>query len=689
MKKMYPFLFSLLLSVSAFAQTTILKSAWGDPQGASLGNRVIYVNANNGELGSTDGNTTVDIPASTVILAGLNAALLGNKIVFIGLNALSGNELWSSDGTIAGTTIIKDINITPGVGSDPQGGAESFTIIGTKLYFTANDGVNGRELWVTDGTLAGTSLVKDITAGSGGSTIGFPFNLNPVGNTMYFTVNGNQLWKSDGTSAGTVLVKDFSAGGAAPLSAMFTGNGTYTFFVANDGTNGWELWRTDGTTGGTIMLQNIAAGSANAFSLFTGGDSWDWGFHVFNNILYFQPNGTGITGTKMYKTDGTTVNTTQVIDLNPSGFGNFDLKNSVDIGTSYFCFSALGELYRSDGTNGGTTMVKDINTTGSSNPIILVPRDNLATNFTPGLFYQQRFFLLADDGVNGRELWISNGTNAGTTLVKNINSGGNSAFTGNNERYLYTKYKFYFSANNGTNGYELWESDGSNAGTSLVQDINTGAADADLDFFGVALTSNKMVFRSTVGTDNNIYALNSTVVPFPLSLTDFNAQLRSSEVVLNWTTQNEVNVSRFHIQRSITGRDFATIASVNATGATGQQQYGFTDANYGKAGVLYYRLEMVDKDGKISYSKILSVKLKSSFDFNITNTRNETIISMGDVAGLADIRITDNYGRVQSKQQQKVNTGEVIRLATGHLATGIYYVTVEINGSVLTKRFVK
>ena len=85
----------------------------------------------------------------------------------------------------------------------------------TTALFVQNDPANGSELWTTDGTPAGTHIVKDITPGSVGSGIG-SINVT-TGGVAYFVVRDgstqSQLWKSDGTLAGTVIVKDFSTGG--------------------------------------------------------------------------------------------------------------------------------------------------------------------------------------------------------------------------------------------------------------------------------------------------------------------------------------------------------------------------------------------------------------------------------------------------------------------------------------------
>src|SRR5437879_6221725 len=139
------------------------------------------------------------------------------------------NRLVPSDGTTAGTVLVKDIN--PGPGSAFATGVYQPKIradVNGTLFFAASDGTSGVELWKSDGTAAGTSLVKDINPGSAGS---YPTDLVNVKGTLFFDAGGPNggLWRSDGTAAGTVLV---SAVGAGDLTNV---NGTL-FFGSSDGT---------------------------------------------------------------------------------------------------------------------------------------------------------------------------------------------------------------------------------------------------------------------------------------------------------------------------------------------------------------------------------------------------------------------------------------------------------------------
>ena len=180
---------------------------------------------------------------------------MGNKVFFTADDGANGRELWTSDGTAAGTTLAKDIY--PGTGSNPP---RQLTAVGHELFFTAYEATHGRELWKSDGTAAGTTLVKDITPTNSIYDNG-PASLAAMGNRLFFSADddthGEELWTSDGTQAGTTLVKDTNPGPDSGYPGAGTALGGVLFFSANDGTHGDELWTSDGTEAGTAMVQDI------------------------------------------------------------------------------------------------------------------------------------------------------------------------------------------------------------------------------------------------------------------------------------------------------------------------------------------------------------------------------------------------------------------------------------------------
>ena len=100
---------------------------------------------------------------------------------------LHSNELWTSDGTSAGTGMLKDIN--PG---DSNSNITFLTIVNGFLYFTADDGVHGVELWKYDGTATGTVLVKDVNPGSGTAFPSFNPQLTNINGTLYFQADDGE-----------------------------------------------------------------------------------------------------------------------------------------------------------------------------------------------------------------------------------------------------------------------------------------------------------------------------------------------------------------------------------------------------------------------------------------------------------------------------------------------------------------
>lgn len=167
-----------------------------------------------------------------------------NLVYFPGITPLEGIELWKSDGTLSGTVMVKNINPTGDSGLSNT--YMNLISVGNSLFFFATDGVNGRELWKSDGSSAGTVMVKNINTSGDGVFDAGPSHIIGLNGILYFIaddgVHGVELWKSDGTEAGTVMVMDINtSGNSDPRDLTPVGNTLY--FVADDGINGTELWK--------------------------------------------------------------------------------------------------------------------------------------------------------------------------------------------------------------------------------------------------------------------------------------------------------------------------------------------------------------------------------------------------------------------------------------------------------------
>jgi ELWxxDGT repeat protein len=178
----------------------------------------------------------------------------------------TGAELWRSDGTFAGTVMVKDIRA--GGGSDPR----DLVNVGGTVYFSANDGVTGRELWRTDGTSAGTTRITDLATGDSLGTSSFlPAQIVGLNGTIFFAATdgttGFELWRTDGTTGGTQRVKDIRVGSMGSSPNSLTAVNDWLYFSADDGTHGYELWTSDGTEAGTVRLSDIGSGTSDGLGV--------------------------------------------------------------------------------------------------------------------------------------------------------------------------------------------------------------------------------------------------------------------------------------------------------------------------------------------------------------------------------------------------------------------------------------
>jgi ELWxxDGT repeat protein len=418
-----------------------------------------------------------------------NVTDVNGKLFFTEGTVDTGTQLWVSNGTVAGTVMLLDVG-------DAATGANigNLTNVNGKLYFSADNGTtthHNDQLWLSDGTPAGTVQITHFDETLGDPSPGDFANVN---GTLFFTAddgfNGYQLWKSDGTELGTGVVKVINPTGDANPTYLTNVNGTL-YFAATDGINGNELWKSDGTATGTVLVADIRPGSQSS----NPTDLTAW-----NGILYFAAND-GPDAKQLWRSDGTGAGTFMLADINPNG--NSSPTNFTAVGSTLYFTATDGtagaahgkELWATDGTTAGTYMVADINPgPTSSNPANL-------TNYNGTLFFT------ANDGTNGNELWKSDGTTAGTVLVRDIRPGSASSSPTGLTVYNGT---LYFAANDGTDGNALWASDGTANSTYLVAGINPGSA---ISFpQGLTYAGNSLFFSADDGVDGpQLYALNSSL----------------------------------------------------------------------------------------------------------------------------------------------------------------------------------
>lgn len=388
-----------------------------------------------------------------------------------------GNELWISDGSSSGTVMLKDINPTGNSASSPN---DFFDFNGT-LIFSADNGENGRELWKKEGS--GTTMIKDINEGN---LFGDPKGFIMFNNEVYFKattkLNGTELWKTDGTEAGTVMVKDINPNGENGLfnTGNFVELNGKLYFYANNGVDGFELWESDGTEAGTVMVKDINIGPENSIR---NGE-----LIVFNNKILFNARDTS-NDYELWESDGTETGTVLLKDLNTNSSGSPDtfvhFNNAI-----YFkgnTTSGSNVIWKTDGTSAGTVTVSGSpsypnNLTVSGSSLYFTGGTDLWRTDGVSLWslidgypsaltdHNGTLFFRTNSGSIGYELWKTDGTVSGTTLVKDINTDANQS-SNISEMVSYGSY-IYFGAGNNSQNKELWRSDGTEAGTVLYQDIN-------------------------------------------------------------------------------------------------------------------------------------------------------------------------------------------------------------------------
>lgn len=510
-----------------------------------------------------------DINTRTLPSAPFGFAGVNGIVYFAADDGIHGSELWRSDGTAAGTWLVKDL--LPGwqgsspeqIQSDQQGSLyfltrtpdsnsrglwkSDGTAAGTQeimrgnmiwvatlngyAFFTQFTPETGEELWITDGTGAGTQLLKDINLGPANSNVSCGLRIKT---TLYCYANdgihGHEWWRTDGTPEGTLLVKDINLdNGAGALTTTierkgeqqtsstafrpFAILGDFFYFSAYTPATGWELWQSNGMAEGTALVKDLLPGPTS---------SSPESFVATQHLVYFTVN-RGTEPSEIWRTDGTTEGTYKLSDGSTYEAAAIDdtlLFNSC-------CISGDAELWLSDGTAAGTHLVKDI----YAGPQASIPSELITVG--------NKVYFFAQDKAHGTELWSSDGTADGTQLVKDLLPGPASSvptFGITGYGLVAIEGLLYFRAIDPDAGYELWKSDGTAAGTAVVKDIhsshNGSSLISDMTPLGEALY---FVANDNAG-QSNLWKTNATATAVePIMKLDLTEVLPSNLAVMSDT----------------------------------------------------------------------------------------------------------------------------------------------------------
>jgi ELWxxDGT repeat protein len=582
-------------------------------------------NVHGRELWITDGT-----PQGTQLFKDISAGIPSSNptyfiemdgiLYFVSSDGTHGTELWRTDGTLEGTTLVKDIN-PGGAGSDPN----AFHVVNNILYMAAYHEEFGKELWRSDGTTVGTYLVKDINPGIQSSGVYFMAGLDGI--VLFNARNvdhGEEVWRSDGTEAGTSIVKDLVPGtkGSRPLYlTVFKDHVYFAIDTAHNGeaSRGKQIWRTDGTQAGTEMfLSNEFDGRFNSYhNLMAGKDN-----------LYFQAYDYQASQPKLWKTDGANITLlnestvaksptlVKLVDGNPmfyyynlpdiadqskrechiaivndesgelvfdesynyqlgSGYDDY-ISDIEEIGTNEFVWQLITQKFPSFETseeelNNRETHVYLIKTQKSAGSTLI---DTFTrTSFALSKLYNGKilFGASADEKPTGSSLYATNGTVAGTSIIKSmttttsssprqltvfknklffaaqsstglwISDGTESGTSAIEKNFTFSKISnmvaandyVYFSASTPSTGQELWKTDGTSSGTTLVKDIMPGE---DHSFpSGLTVLNNELIFTANdPDAGVSLWKTDGTITSLIKDLTDYNFNI----VLLRNTSDN-------------------------------------------------------------------------------------------------------------------------------------------------------
>ena len=433
--------------------------------------------------------------------------------VLLNLNTSeTGSELWKTDGTVAGTVLVKDINYGSG-----HSGPHSFVRRPSDgVYFFVAYYAGEYRIWKTDGTEENTNQVVSIAAEHTSRSMS---ELILVDNEVYFTTKTSyptsifKVWKTDGTELGTKIIKELDEGSSGTgYSNSINGKFLFSYDTSAAG-NDTDPWVSDGSELGTTSLKDIWPGA--------GGSSFLKGSVIEFNGKLFSRADDYTHGSEIWMTDGTPNGTEMLINLEPETQGNREgsIPTNFTAGGDVFYFAAVtsdkgDQLWKSDGTPENTVPVKDMDPNSAERDQELFSGEFFYGDIKQGSSINGLLFFAAKHSDLGVELWKSDGTESGTVMVKDLMLGTN--YSSRPDNFVEFNNVLYFAANALDNTKNLWKSDGTEQGTVMVKsfesdvlqsiEVKGGVMLLTLRIGGGELGADYQIWRSD-GTDSGTYFL--------------------------------------------------------------------------------------------------------------------------------------------------------------------------------------
>ncbi|MCB0450633.1 MAG: T9SS type A sorting domain-containing protein [Confluentibacter sp.] len=542
------------------------------------------------------------------------------------------NELWRSDGTAAGTFLLKKFDPTISyplnLGSDITEYCNN-SILGNEMFFAGFTTANGYELWKSDGTVSGTVMVKDMTAGAGSTPMdGF----TRLGNEVYFFTGSGQLWKTNGTEAGTINIPLPAGLIVYVYNTMVAYNGKL-IFIGYDAANGMEPWVSNGTTAGTYIIANTSPRTDYNYVL--KGLMFK---EVPGGVLFPQLMTSGSNKITLWKTDGTPSGTLQL-----SAIDVIDEQNTVDLGMTqqsiYIYNQTQKTFFKSNYQLGGSTVISQ----------------NLAYNQFKN-FYNFKNTLWFSSGIavfgsDAFEPWRCDGSQTVKTFDINPGVGPSTPFG-----YFEINNDLYFFANNG-GGVKLYKFNGDFTFNNSVNNNWSNVSNWNAGTIPLLTEDATIPSGFNVNIDTNAFA-NNLNVSSPLNLTTGNLNFRGNLNLNAPVTLNANNVNLKGENAAILNGNATNYLATNGAGTVNVENLNPTrgQVNFPIGTATSYSPITIENTGT---SDTFSINVQDGISNTTDGAVNATWNISEAIAGDSNVNVSFTWNQTQENGLFNRNTAAV------------------------------